>query len=127
MKRMCAEYGFIGLFPLDNEAESVQEIFTGNTGLIDQCDIVMARLDPFRGAEPDSGTAFEVGYAHAKGKKIYGYLADVRTMREKLGETDENGFSVENFGMALNLMLGCSATIVKGNLHDCLEFAKNEN
>lgn len=121
MKRMCAEYGVIGLYPLDNEADSVQDIFAGNTGLIDQCDVVIANLNPFRGDEPDSGTAFEIGYAYARGKQILGYLSDGRTMRERLGETDENGFSVENFGMPVNLMLGCAAEIVAGGLRECLE------
>ena len=120
MKLLCAQFGFAGLYPLDNEAQNVQDIFTGNTQLIDRCDIVVAHLDPFRGAEPDSGTAFEVGYAYAKGKIIYGYLSDARTMREKLGAVDENGFAVENFGMPLNLMLGCATCIVQGDLRDCL-------
>lgn len=123
MKRLCAQYGFEGCYPLDNEAADVQQIFTGNTGLIDRCDIVMANLNPFRGKEPDSGTAFEVGYAWAKGKQIYGYLQDARTMRERLGEQDESGFAVEDFGMAVNLMLGCAAEIVQGDLEACLRRA----
>lgn len=115
MKMICAENGFIGLYPFDNEADDPADIFRGNCALIDKADIVIANLNPFRGAEPDSGTCFEVGYAAAKGKKIYGYLSDARTMREKLGETDEKGFSVENFGFPLNLMLACSAVIVEGD------------
>lgn len=115
MKMMCAEKGFIGCYPLDNKADNALDIFAGNCGLIDGADIVIANLNSFRGKEPDSGTCFEVGYAYAKGKIVYGYLSDVRTMREKLGETDENGFSVENFGMAINLMLGCAAEIVEGD------------
>lgn len=124
MKDLCAAYGFEGCYPLDNEADTVQDIFAGNTGLIDGCDIVMANLNPFRGREPDSGTCFEVGYAWAKGKKIYGYLQDARTMREKFGVQDENGFSVENFHMAVNLMLGCAAEIVEGDLRACLQRAQ---
>ncbi len=120
MKRACAEFGCIGLYPLDNEAGGAQEIFRGNLALIEGCDAVIANLNPFRGREPDSGTAFEVGYAHAKGKRIYGYLTDARTMREKHGSTDEHGFAVEDFGMAVNLMLGCAATIVQGGLQECL-------
>ena len=88
MKMMCAEKGFAGLYPFDNEADNAQDIFAGNCGLIDQADIVIANLNPFRGAEPDSGTCFEVGYAHAKGKQIYGYVSDGRAMREKIGEKD---------------------------------------
>lgn len=126
MKRVCAESGCIGLYPLDNEAADAREIFTGNLALIDRCDAVIANLNPFRGCEPDSGTAFEVGYAHAKGKRIYGYVTDARTMREKQGSADVNGFAVEDFGMAVNLMLGCATTIVQGGLRECLAQLVNE-
>ena len=78
MKMACAEHGFIGLYPLDNEAETAEGIFRGNCALIDQADIVIANINPFRGAEPDSGTAFEVGYACARGKKVYLYLSPAR-------------------------------------------------
>mgnify|MGYP005795340191 FL=1 len=120
MKMMCAERGFIGLYPFDNEADHAPEIFAGNCSLIDQADIVIANLSPFRGDEPDSGTCFEVGYAFAKGKTVYGYVSDARTLREKLGEADENGFSVENFGLPLNLMLSCAAQIVEGDFAKAL-------
>ena len=42
-------------------------------------------------------------------------LLDAFTMREKLGGADENGFSVEDFGLPLNLMLSCAAKIVEGD------------
>lgn len=115
MKMLCAGRGLIGLYPLDNEADGAEAIFRGNCGLIDQADAVIANLNAFRGREPDSGTCFEVGYAFAKGKKVYGYVSDARTMREKLGGADENGFSVEDFGLPLNLMLSCAAKIVEGD------------
>ncbi len=115
MKLMCAEKGVIGLYPLDNEADNAADIFAGNCGLIDKADIVIANLNPFRGNEPDSGTCFEVGYAFARGKTVYGYVSDARTLREKLGELDQNGFSVENFGLPLNLMLSCAAEIIEGD------------
>lgn len=115
MKMMCAEKGFIGLYPFDNEADTAQAIFAGNCGLMDSADIVIANLNAFRGAEPDSGTCFEVGYAFAKGKTVYGYVSDARSLREKQGAQDENGFSVEDFGLPLNLMLSCSARIVEGD------------
>lgn len=115
MKLLCAEKGFAGLYPFDNEANDAAGIFAGNCGLIDQADIVIANLNAFRGDEPDSGTCFEVGYAFAKGKTVYGYLSDGRTMREKLGAQDENGFAVENFGLSVNLMLAGAATIVYGD------------
>lgn len=126
MKMMCAEKGFAGLYPFDNEADTASEIFTGNCGLIDSADIVIANLNPFRGAEPDSGTCFEVGYAVAKGKTVYGYVSDVRSLREKLGERDENGFSVENFGLPLNLMLACSVRMVEGDFAAALAVCRAE-
>ena len=120
MKMMCAEKGFVGLYPFDNEADTAQEIFAGNCGLIDGADIVIANLNPFRGAEPDSGTCFEVGYAVAKGKPVYGYLSDARTMRDKLGAQDENGFAVEDFGLPVNLMLAKGTRIVEGGFAEAL-------
>lgn len=126
MKMMCAEKGFIGLYPFDNEADTAQAIFAGNCGLIDSTDIVIANLNAFRGAEPDSGTCFEVGYAFAKGKTVYGYLSDARTMCEKLGAQDENGFSVEDFGLPVNLMLAKGARIVEGDFAAALAVCRAE-
>ena len=120
MKMMCAECGLIGLYPLDNEAGAASAIFAGNCALIDRADAVIANLNPFRGAEPDSGTCFEVGYAFAKGKRVYAYVSDTRTMQQKLGQTDKDGFSVENFGLPLNLMLASAATVVKGGFAEAL-------
>ena len=126
MKMQCAGQGFIGLYPFDNEADNAADIFTGNCGLIDQADIVIANLNPFRGAEPDSGTCFEVGYAIAKGKTVYGYVSDARSLREKLGERDENDFSVEDFGLPLNLMLSCSVRIIEGDFAAALAVCRAE-
>lgn len=126
MKMMCAEKGFVGLYPFDNEADTAQEIFAGNCGLIDSADVVIANLNPFRGVEPDSGTCFEVGYAIAKGKTVYGYVSDARSLREKLGERDENDFSVEDFGLPLNLMLSCSARIIEGDFAAALAVCRAE-
>lgn len=124
MKMFCAEQGLVGLYPLDNEAAGAREIFEGNCSLIDSADAVIANLNAFRGAEPDSGTAFEVGYAFAKGKRVYAYLTDCRTLREKLGRTDQNGYGVEDFGMPLNLMLGCASAVVEESFDQAVRRAK---
>jgi nucleoside 2-deoxyribosyltransferase len=60
-----------------------------NRALIDACDLVFAVLD---GADVDSGTAAEVGYAFAKGKPILGYRGDFRV-------------SADNEGAAINLQV----------------------
>lgn len=121
MKIACAERGLIGLYPFDNEADCAEEIFEGNLSLIRRADLVVANLNPFRGQEMDSGTAFEIGYAHALGKEIWGYLDDDRPMRDRLGETDGDGMTVENFGYPVNLMIAQPAHIVRGSVTDCLD------
>ena len=120
-KELCASYGIGTLYPFDNEADNAPDIFRGNLALIDACDVVCANLNAFRGEEPDSGTCFELGYAYAKGKRLYGYLSESRTLREKLGETDRGGYCVENFGLPVNLMLGVAATLVAGDFTACVQ------
>ena len=50
-------------------------IFESDKRLLDRSDIVIAVLD---GADVDSGTAWEIGYAYAKGKPIIGIKSDFR-------------------------------------------------
>lgn len=119
-KNLCEQYGHTGLYPLDNECSSSKEIYTGNVALIDDADAVIANGNEFRG-EMDVGTAFEVGYAAAKNKKIIIYMDDVSALIEKYGTEDENGRVVEDFGYPLNLMLAESSQIIKGNFEDALK------
>ena len=51
------------------------EIFSADIHFLDRADIVIALLD---GPDVDSGTAVELGYAYAKGEKIFGILTDRR-------------------------------------------------
>ncbi|VCU71110.1 Nucleoside 2-deoxyribosyltransferase [Pigmentiphaga humi] len=134
LKQLCARHGFEGLFPLDAPAPAgsgpaaAQAIRDANLALLDGADLVMANLAPFRGHEPDSGTAFEVGYAAAQGKPVWGHLDDRRTVAQRVSRRnrpdgtpeDADGYHVENFGLALNLMLACSATLVRGGPEACL-------
>lgn len=61
-----------------------QEIGRLNTSEIDSSDILVAVLD---GTDVDSGTAAEIGYAFAKGKKIIGYRGDFRISADNEGST----------------------------------------
>lgn len=56
-------------------------IFENDVKGIDQSDIVLAVLDG--GSDVDSGTAWEMGYAYAKGKKVLGLKTDFRTFGEE--------------------------------------------
>lgn len=134
LKALCARYGFEGLYPLDNALpkqlaeprEQAAWIYRANIGLIERADAVLANLNFFRGAEPDSGTAFEVGYATALGKPVYGYVDDAGSYAERIrrhapeliGEDptrDRDGMTLEEFGLPLNLMLAVPATLVVGD------------
>lgn len=140
---LCKEYGYEGLYPLDNVVDFNQEkkkiakdIYKANKNLIDSCDIVIANLNSFRGKESDSGTVWECGYATAKGKKVYGYLhrhnsyqeqfTSEEKMSSKDGFIDLQGRVIEDFDYPVNLMIACSVeTIVVGNFEDVLKILEN--
>ncbi len=63
---------------IDTKQDARQEsIFSKNVAAIDKADILVAVLD---GVDVDSGTAWEIGYAHALGKPVYGLRTDFRTL-----------------------------------------------
>ncbi|MFU2208997.1 nucleoside 2-deoxyribosyltransferase [Solidesulfovibrio sp. C21] len=56
-------------------ATAKEHIFRGCLAGVDGCDLVVAVLD---GAQVDDGTAFEAGYAHARGLPVWGLRTDFR-------------------------------------------------
>ncbi|WP_213302528.1 nucleoside 2-deoxyribosyltransferase [Paraburkholderia sacchari] len=132
---ICGEFGFEGLYPLDVQVPENLDgprqaawIYRANIDAIRSADIVMANVNDFRGpGEPDSGTAFEIGFAAALGKEIWAYTADTGTLIERVpsqpcaqGRVCERGFLVEDFGLSKNLMIACAARIVQGDARACL-------
>ncbi|MGA2120602.1 MAG: nucleoside 2-deoxyribosyltransferase [Methanoregula sp.] len=71
-----------------------EQLFTMNKKAIEQADTVVAVID---GADADSGTAWEMGYAYARGKTIIALRTDFR----HVGATEH-----------VNLMLEQSAVVV---------------
>ncbi|MGC3173883.1 nucleoside 2-deoxyribosyltransferase, partial [Pseudomonas aeruginosa] len=59
-------------------------IYRANVRQIERADCELANLEPFRCSEPDSRTAFEVGYALALGKPVYAYHSDAGAYAERL-------------------------------------------
>jgi len=57
-------------------ASTVPEIFANNVRALEDCSIVVASLN---GITTDDGTAWEIGYAHARGKVLIGLHTDWRS------------------------------------------------
>jgi nucleoside 2-deoxyribosyltransferase len=136
LKALCIERGLVGLYPSDGAPpvglgaqNTARWICNTNLALIRAADAVMANLNDFRGAgEPDAGTAFEVGFAIALGKPVWGYRSDELPLVARVAVRTEdhtafcsNGFLVEDFGLPLNLMLACTVQLVIGDAPACLD------
>jgi nucleoside 2-deoxyribosyltransferase len=119
-KALCRDFGFEGLFPLDNDegvSADATNIFRANCSLMRQADIGLFNLTPFRGPSADVGTVFELGFLFSSGKPVYGYTSATATYREKVAAVrgalierdshalDCDGYAVENFGLPDNLMI----------------------
>lgn len=118
-QQICREFGFEGLFPLDNDdavGADAAKIFRENCALMRKADAGVFNLTPFRGPSADAGTVFELGFMFALGKPVYGYtsatgnylkrVSALEPVKLREGEpSDRDGYAVENFGLIDNLMI----------------------
>lgn len=120
-KEACAAHGLHGVSPFDSEvaapeggAATARAIFRANRAFMDGCDAAVANLTPFRSVSADAGTLFEVGYLCALGRPVFAYSGDSRSYAarvraasadETVGRHSAEGWSVEDFGLAENLMV----------------------
>jgi nucleoside 2-deoxyribosyltransferase len=118
---LCKHYGLTGLFPLDNEVDiqadnPSAQIFRGNEDMMNRADAIIANLTPFRGPSADVGTVYELGYMAGRDKLCLGYSNHAALYADRVREltqvtshdghlTDATGLTVENFGLADNLMM----------------------
>jgi nucleoside 2-deoxyribosyltransferase len=119
---ICARHGLAGLYPLDNAvelsaADASLAIYRGNEAMMVACDAIVANLTPFRGASADAGTVFELGFMAGRGKLCLGYSNDIWSYTERVRRRepvttqeggrliDADGLTVEDFGLADNLMI----------------------
>jgi nucleoside 2-deoxyribosyltransferase len=127
--------GIVLAMPGDGGARRSGQIYQTNLGLIDECDGVIADLNPFRSEiEPDSGTAFECGYAAALGKPIIAIVEDRRSQVQKMQgsslgciESDgtyrsDEGDLIEDFDLPVNLMLFHSLEAVVSTLDEAIQY-----
>jgi nucleoside 2-deoxyribosyltransferase len=124
-KRLCAEYGFDGLYPFDNEVAPDDSgtrvdllIYRANVAMMRDANLGILNLTPFRGPGSDVGTAFELGMLAGLGKPVFGYTNNSedllsRVKRTEAAQFDANakiwrdaaGMAIEDFGNADNLMI----------------------
>ena len=104
VEQTVADAGFTTFLPhRDNppkDESNVAAIFANDRRGIDDCDVVVASLN---GLTTDDGTAWELGYAFAHGKRIIGLHTDWRRR-----------FDHE----VINLMIECSLTVLVRSLDE---------
>ncbi|GGF77897.1 hypothetical protein GCM10007301_42310 [Azorhizobium oxalatiphilum] len=114
LRALCEARGLAAIYPLDGglPADTAHDIRGRCIDGITKADVVVANISPFRGAHMDPGTAFEIGYAEAKGVPVFLWSADPRPMSVRIpgtpgegGLRDAQGHLIEDFGEAENLMI----------------------
>ena len=127
---ICDNHGLAGLYTLDNKvdlaaADASLQIFRGNETMMDEASAIIANLTPFRGPGADPGTVYELGYMAGRGKLCLAYSNDPAVYAARVARTSEvasehgrlvdaHGLTVEDFGLADNLMM-----IHALDLHGC--------
>lgn len=127
---LCTRQGLTGLYPLENAIDTAApdaslRIFRGNETMMIAADAIIANLTPFRGPGADAGTVYELGYMAGRGKLCLGYSNDPSSCADRVREftdvssrdgrlVDALGLTVEDFGLADNLMM-----IHALDLHGC--------
>ena len=123
MRDICRRHGLAAISPLDllpGEREDPSgdgdphAIARRNEAHIRRCHAVLANLTPFRGPGTDPGTAYEIGFARAIGRPVFGYAtvaahhaSRVRALPGSSATHDRAGLAIEDFGLFENLMISC--------------------
>lgn len=119
---VCRRHGVTGLYPLDNAIDPAArdaslQIFRGNEAMMDAADAIIANITPFRGPGADAGTVYELGYMAGRGKLCLAYSNEPSTYAERVPHVtkvtstldgrliDDDGLTVEDFGLPDNLMM----------------------
>lgn len=107
--------------PEEEVAAWLKSLITENAERIAKCQYFVADLNDYRGYECSNDIAFFCGFAFQMGKKLYGFMEDIRPMKEKIPYVVKNGKfkdmadrDVENFDYPLNLMFASSMKITAG-------------
>ncbi len=134
------------LIPIDNEIalevaadcaakqRNALAIRLANEQMIRQCHAVIANLSPFRSEEPDSGTAYECGFARALGKPVLAYTDNMAEQTAKYQHFDFTRTApdqrytyteIEDFALPYNLMLYGDDYPIFSNFEAALDHLKS--
>ena len=127
---ICAAHGLDGVSPLDGRPDEPADwaalpewhrIALRNEAQIRRCDAVIANLTPFRGPSADVGTVYEIGFARALGRRVFGYANVTEKFTRRTFDfsathggaiaspgaiwRDADGMLIEQFGLFDNLMI----------------------
>lgn len=117
---ICARFGITGRPPLNPEIEYLlslphdvawRAIYLNDIRMMEECEIVIANLTPFRGASADSGTLVEIGWFLGRGRPVFGYSNSAAGFAERSQAQVARmpdpipGLAVEGFSLPDNLMI----------------------
>lgn len=129
MRNACIAAGHHPLTPADNKvpdrltgAAAAAWIKEANRQLIDTADALVANIISFRGPSMDPGTAWEIGYAETRRMPVFLWSEEPILLEERtpgVGDRDHEGWLIERFRLADNLMIAVNPYGVA----DCFERA----
>jgi nucleoside 2-deoxyribosyltransferase len=117
---ICEKYNITGRPPLHPDIARImalppdaawREIYQWDVAMMQQCDIVIANLTPFRGASADAGTLVEIGWFLGRGRPVFGYSNSAESFlarsQAQLAALPDPipGLELEGFGLSDNLMI----------------------
>ncbi len=88
-KAICEAHGLVPLHPMDNNfspdfasLNGARDIYKADVAQMLACDVICANMNAFNGAEPDSGTCFEVGFISGlnAAARLFGAVCNVRAV-----------------------------------------------
>jgi len=137
MRKRAESLGFKVALPNDNPLDMgnkdyqkrADSIFADLELAIDNSTVIISDLEAYRGAEPDSGTIYEIGMAYARGIRSYGYTRDKRSLATKNQQAvlnegivyDESGNVMPYANLPFSPTIIGSTKIIEGDFDDCLK------
>lgn len=122
--RLCESYGFqVVSTDLDKKT-----VFPEN--YLENCDVVLAKLQKYQVGEPDPSVVLDLGMAFARQKRLYGYSTDNRDHIHRYPYACYGAYGdiLDQYDLQYttalspgNLMYSVPTKIVEGRLEDCIK------